>query len=93
MGHLGLRQCLREARVGLEQSLGHIGSEVDSLFVDMSGLIWLCLVRHVDLLGSIAVNDPEGGMMEEGNMQLRIALASFLDEVGVAVGKGSKRRS
>lgn len=54
-------------------------------------LIWLCLVRHVDLLGSIASDDPVGGLMDEDNVHTRLGLASFLSEVrcdgGMELGK------
>ena len=87
MGHLGLRKSLRDAGLPLEQSLSHIAAEIDVLLVDMSGLVWLCLLRHIDLLGWLAVEDPVGGLTNEGNVPARAGLESFLTEVG---GRGGR---
>lgn len=92
MGHLGLRRSLRHAGANLEQSISHLALEIGELFVDMSGLIWLCLLRHVDLLGWIKAGDPVGGLADEDNVSARMELASFLAEVGHRAVQGRETR-
>ena len=52
----------------MKQTIARFVLEDGELFVNMRGLISLCLLRPVDLLGWIKAGDPVGGLAREDDV-------------------------